>query len=430
MRGKLTMIAGWALMLATPLAAQAAPADFDSLFDAAGRGDIAPITHALAEAHDPDMAALLRAALAAARFDPAAAHDPALMRLAQADAEPARRRAALGIMTGAAFGSGDYATAARVGEAYADALRADGKAEEAAAADRTWRLAALLAGRPAQRVDGAVATGSIPLTRDQAGLPRISIGVNGGAQEAVFDTGANLSVLSASTAERLGVATIEGNLEVGNGVATTVPVRVGIADRVEIAGTILRNVAFLIIDDDQLTFPGGYSIQAIVGLPVMRPLGRITAEVAGRLVVSPSAGRGGEPNLHANVNDIYVDALIDGDPVAMHVDTGATQTKLSALYAAAHPERIAGLRRGNARTASAGGRRESQIAAWEGAPLTLAGRNATMPVLPVSLPAEGPTPTSYGTIGSDLLGRFESYTIDFGAMRLELGEPSADPPRG
>ena len=37
MRGKLTMIAGWALMLATPLAAQAAPADLDSLFDAAGR---------------------------------------------------------------------------------------------------------------------------------------------------------------------------------------------------------------------------------------------------------------------------------------------------------------------------------------------------------------------------------------------------------
>ena len=38
MRGKLTMIAGWALMLATPLVAQAAPADLDSLFDAAGRG--------------------------------------------------------------------------------------------------------------------------------------------------------------------------------------------------------------------------------------------------------------------------------------------------------------------------------------------------------------------------------------------------------
>ena len=55
MRGKLTMIAGWALMLATPLAAQAAPADFDSLFDAAGRGDIAPITHALAEADKVDV---------------------------------------------------------------------------------------------------------------------------------------------------------------------------------------------------------------------------------------------------------------------------------------------------------------------------------------------------------------------------------------
>jgi len=422
---KLTLIAGWALVLAAPLAAQ----DLDSLFEAAGRGDLAPIERAMAETNDPDVAALLRAGLAAARFDPAAPRDPALARLAEAG-DAGKRRAALGIMTGAAFASGDYATAARVGEAYARALREAGRDEDAAGAERAWRLAALLAGQPAQRLEGTVVPGATALRRDEAGLPRITIGVNGATQEAVFDTGANLSVLSASAAERLGVAAVEGNLEVGNGVATTVPVRVGIADRVEIAGTVLHNVAFLIIDDAQLTFPGGYSIEAIVGLPVMRPLGRINVEAAGRLTVAPSAGPGGESNLHASVNDLYVDALVDGDPVALHVDTGATQTRLSALFVAAHPERVAGLRRESQRTASAGGRRESQVAAWEQASLTLAGRQVALPVLPVALPGEGPAPKAYGTIGSDVLGRFESYTIDFGAMRLELGEPLGEAGRG
>ena len=45
--------------------------------------------------------------------------------------------------------------------------------------------------------------------------------------------------------------------------------RIGVADRLEIAGTVLRNVPFLIIDDEHLTFPlpGGYDIRAIIGLP-------------------------------------------------------------------------------------------------------------------------------------------------------------------
>ena len=62
------------------------------------------------------------------------------------------------------------------------------------------------------------------------------------------------------------------------------PIRVGIADRLTIAGATLRNVPFLIIDDAQLTFPvpGGYDIKAIIGLPVMRALGRMRMAAAAR----------------------------------------------------------------------------------------------------------------------------------------------------
>lgn len=422
----LAMAPGAAPAQAQPAPVAAAASPLDEALEAAGRGNVAPAEALLAAHPQGDMAALLRAQLAASRLDPAAASDPAIARLA-AEGRPDFRRAALGLIVETAFAQGDYARAAEAGRGYHAQLAAAGKAEQAEAAERTWRLAALLAGRPAQRVEGDVATGGVAATRDPVGLTRITFTVNGQAQAAVVDTGANLSVLSAETARRLGVTVLEGDLRIGNGVASTVASRVGIADRVEIAGTVLRNVPFLIIDDAQLTFPvaGGYHIPAIVGLPALRPLGRMTITRAGRFEVAASAGPGGAPNLHASGNDIYVDIAVDGRPVAMHIDTGATQTSLSPLYATANADEVARLRRGNSQVASAGGQRQLAIAMWENAPLSVAGRDLTLPRLPVSLPAEGPAPTVYGTIGSDTLERFESYTLDFGAMRLELGEAVA-----
>jgi predicted aspartyl protease len=422
----LAMAPGAALAQVQPATAAAAASPLDEALEAAGRGNVAPAEALLAAHPRGDMAVLLRAQLAASRLDPAAASDPAIARLA-AGGDAALGRAALGLIAEAAFAHGDYARAAEAGRSYAAALAAIGKTERAQGAERTWRLAALLAGRPTQHVEGSVAAGGVAATRDPVGLTRITVTVNGQAQEAVVDTGANLSVLSAETARRLGVTVLEGDLRIGNGVASTVASRVGIADRMEIAGTVLRNVPFLIIDDAQLTFPvaGGYHIPAIVGLPALRPLGRMTITRAGRFEVAASAGPGGAPNLHASGNDIYVDIAVDGRPVAMHIDTGATQTSLSPLYATANADEVARLRRGNSQVASAGGQRQLAIAMWENAPLSVAGRDLTLPRLPVSLPAEGPAPTVYGTIGSDTLERFESYTLDFGAMRLELGEAVA-----
>ena len=162
-----------------------------------------------------------------------------------------------------------------------------------------------------RRVEGAVAHQSIPARTDRVGLPRIDVAVNGQAVEAMFDTGSSLSVLSAATARRLGVTVIDGESRVGNGVQGTVAVRLGIADRLEIAGTILRNVPFLIIDDSQLTFPipGGYEISAIIGVPVMRVLGRMRMEpAAGRFtVLPPDEAPSAQPNLVAGADQIFVD---------------------------------------------------------------------------------------------------------------------------
>jgi predicted aspartyl protease len=421
-----------ALMLAAGLAmagaAQAQPAaSLDDLFLAAGRGELAPLERALASEQDPNRRLLIGARIAASRGGTEAA-SLARLRAIAAGADPAQRRAALSILMTEALSTGAYADAARDGRALAAALDASSDEELRAGIARTADLAAALAGQPAQRIDGEIAQRSTPARIDRVGLPRIDINVNGTVQEAVFDTGAGFSVLSAETARRLGVRVLDGEARVGNGVQGTVPVRAGIADRLEIAGTTLRNVPFLIIDDAELTFPvpGGYDIKAILGLPVMRALGRLRMDASGSLsVLPPSTGAAMPSNLNGSGYDLYLEVAVDGRTVPMMLDTGATRTTLSTMYAAANPDAVARLETTEARQASAGGARIRRVATWRNAPLNVAGRGVVLPTLSVALPGDGPAGRDYGVVGEDLLRGFQSYEIDFRAMRLELGEPVA-----
>jgi hypothetical protein len=48
---------------------------------------------------------------------------------------------------------------------------------------------------------------------------------------------------------------------------------IGVAPFVELGSTIVRNVVFLVFDDQDLTFADGFQIQGILGLPVIKALG-------------------------------------------------------------------------------------------------------------------------------------------------------------
>lgn len=413
----------------SPPTGSAAPAQradsFSAAFDAADRGDVGPLRHAATTARG-DAALLVRSRLAIARLDPAPL-DPGLAGIA-AGRDPDRREAAMALLTADAFLRGAYQDAARWGRMLAEAQAARGDAAGATQSEQQWQTAALLGSHPAQTVDGAITPRTIPARTDRVGLPRIDVSVNGQTQEAVFDTGASLSVLSTETARRLGVAVIEGGTRVGNGVQGSVAVRLGVAERLEIAGAVLRNVPFLIIDDSQLTFPvpGGYDIRAIIGLPVMRALGRMRMEpAAGRFsILARETAQAAQQNLFAGAGQVFVAVAIDGHEVPLHLDTGANRTALSALYAAANPDRIAALASGQAHMMSAGGAASTQVATWRNASLALAGRPFQLPSLQIALPGSGrPAPRDYGTLGSEALRAFESYTLDFRTMRLDLGPP-------
>ena len=436
---RLSLFLAAAAMPAAPVAVQPLPApdasapaaasSLPALAEAAARGETEPLLRALRTERDAEARALIQAWLHGMQLGGGLTVNPELRRLAAEGIAPAKRMAALTIIAAAAFTDGDYAEAARVGRTLEQLQKAAGQAQEAGETATARAMAELLAPEPRQRVEGEPKQGSTSARRDAAGLTRIDLKINGQAQDAVFDTGANLSVLSAATARRLGVRMLGGQASVGNSVQTQVPVQVGIIDRLEIAGTTLRNVPVLVIADAQLTFrvAGGYSIPSIVGFPVMRSLGRFTVHAGGTFTVEPTPRRpdpAAVRNLSAWANELFIEVEVGGIKVPLHLDSGANPSHLNSLFAMRHPKPLAGLPREQRRVAGAGGTATGEAVRWRDVPAEIAGRRFRAPAVLVEVArADGRKSPYLGVLGSDVLGLFSSYTIDLRAMRLELGEP-------
>ncbi|MDH5823071.1 retropepsin-like aspartic protease [Luteimonas sp. RD2P54] len=430
-----------ALLLASAIALQAplhadgpAPlpaAEVQTLLKEAARGDVFALEAVLPRIDQPRLARLARARIAAARLD----HGEALRQLEPllapaADSDPTLLLLAWPIAADASFAAGDYAGAARATAAWGKLLAAhgdpDGRTQDVS---QFHAVATLLARAQPQRLLG-LAPEAVPTRRDKVGLTRATVTVNGTGQDTVLDTGANLSVVSASTAQRLGLRMLDGGASVGSGSRDAVPTRVGIAERLEFAGATLADVAFLVLDDAQLEIPipGGYRIDAILGFPVLRALGRIRFGADGTL--APEAvGAAADPaagNLRVVGSDLYVSLTVDDLPLSLHLDTGAPQSSLSARFAQRYPERLEGLQRQTQQVGGAGGVTARQAALWTGARVRLDGRETVLPELSVAVEDSADVATrNLGILGGDVLDAFSAYTIDFARMRLELGEPLA-----
>jgi len=238
----------------------------------------------------------------------------------------------------------------------------------------------------------------------------------------VFDTGANLSVLTASLAGRLRVRMLPGGADVRTVTGGSVRARLAVADSLHLGGVRVRNVVFLVFEDRDLAFPQiGYQIHGILGFPVIAALGRVTLSRDGGVRVEPSRPDGGEPNLAMEGLSPVVAATYAGVRGAYVLDSGATATQLLAAFDRDHG---AALRTGStpdsARVAGAGGvprtlpgYRVPEVR------LEIGGQQAVLvrPLVVTAIENEG-SRRFLGRIGQDVIRQFGAMTLDFAAMRL------------
>lgn len=301
------------------------------------------------------------------------------------------------------------------------ALKPGWPAEELDGIRQSGEIAAILAAAPGQRVETRGSGVPAKAARDKVGLIRTAMTVSGISEEAVIDTGAALSVASASAAKRLGLRMLEGDSSVGNALRGDIAVKLAVADRIEVAGVVLRDVPFLVLADEALTFPvpGGYTIDTIIGLPVLRAMGSIRFGPGETIAAAPGgAGRG---NLRLVGTDPYVMVAVDGAEMPLFLDTGANQSALFPRSLTAHPLLAPRNTGASVRKAGAGGSQEVKQQVIDRVVLAIGGGSALLDSLAVD--AEGHN-DGYGVLGNDIFRKFDSITIDFDAMSFSAGAPT------
>lgn len=276
-------------------------------------------------------------------------------------------------------------------------------------------VGALLMHVPAQT---ASVSGDFTLARTGLEYP---VSIAGKPSLAQLDTGADISVLSESTAKNWSVTLLEGTATLhgyGGGAFAAQP---GFIPALTIGKAELHNVAVYVTADQNLYIAEiKRQTNALLGFPVVSALGRLTFAKDGSLTVSaqsPAADPRSDIHLwfggHALLLPLGTDARAN-KPRLFMLDTGSGSTYLTDHYLAEHASAFPGPPPEIARLAGADGIHEIPAYAAHGLPLFVGNQLMTLngPHI-LAQPTQGEVEHYFGVIGQDILKLFSSYTLDF-----------------
>jgi predicted aspartyl protease len=286
--------------------------------------------------------------------------------------------------------------------------------------ENTRSLMASLNSTPPTTVEFAD-EGPVQAKPNKLGSLDVPLNVSGMEALWIFDTGANISTLCESEARRLGLTVRDSKAFVSGSTGKRNPLRLAIAPVIQFGSARVHDVVFLVLSDSSLKIgPLNYQITGILGLPVLRAIGRLEVTKSGlvreRPPATPSAGA---PNLYFDGSSPIVEVDHNGHHLQMLLDTGANTSALyPSVREALTPGERSGLRRKLERTAGAGGAVSLRTSVIPLFGLDILAH--TVEIKDVSLLHETPSGNRRfrdGVIGMDALTG--GFVLDFDAMRLE-----------
>ncbi|MGN6375097.1 MAG: retropepsin-like aspartic protease [Sphingomonas sp.] len=301
--------------------------------------------------------------------------------------------------------------------AYADDLRAC-TAEAAVAppgeADDDIAMARALQDEPPVRASGAAI---VPLIQNRLGSRSVNILVNGYQSPWFVDSGAEVSVLSQSVADRIKVRLLPDSVRVDTTTAS-VSGRMGMVDLLRIGDATVENLPVLVLPDRQLTIAGMPTIPAILGLPALVAFHRVAwLDRGGRLALGNAAPVPGTDaqRLYWHEEGVGVPISTARGTLGAQLDSGANATYLRtpgrALLSRAQLRSAVSRDRG---LGGAGGLIRMRHKVVPRLMLRLAG--APLRLTDVSIVEQDRG--GAGRIGDDAIAQLAELTLDFDRMRV------------
>jgi len=266
----------------------------------------------------------------------------------------------------------------------------------------------------------------VHITRNPLELPTAAVHIDEEVVQAVLDTGAANSVVSQSMAKRLKLRMLgdtKGSARRGD---HRLAARFAVADSLDFAGGKFRSVPFIVLDDAALeieTDSGKHSLNAIIGLPVLRQLGRLEfrngsdGETLHRTSGGAGAKRPGNLLLVESMPVVLVRIEGGATPMRMALDTGANRSVLTPLATSERPELLSQSTVRESKSAGAGGTVvDSATRVIRSLSLDVGGSHVALKDVYVAEPLA----RCHGVLGQDVLRSGAGYAIDFESMNVEL----------
>lgn len=262
---------------------------------------------------------------------------------------------------------------------------------------------------------------SIQLSRDQAKLANVPVTVSGKTKNFIFDTGANFSVIQRSVALEMGceIIPIQFNVsaitgaKVKSDLAVVKELKMGNPDG---SAVVCENVVFLVFDDKDLTFSEvNYSIQGIIGFPVIRNLEEIHITKDDLLIIPKTAEVIPRSNMILNGFVPVVQVTQDSDTLQFSFDTGAVETSLNSAYYTKYKKKVE--KKGKKQTLKSGG--AGGMVEYEGyilpkVDLAVGNSEVTLRDVQVRKDHVGEVDSDFdGNLGQDFIKQFDEMIISF-----------------
>jgi predicted aspartyl protease len=261
----------------------------------------------------------------------------------------------------------------------------------------------------------------ITYKRDMAGLINIPVSIRDTTNEFVFDTGANISVISESSAKRNGLIPGEKYFEVVAATGIKVKARTAVAGHMKIGDHILvKNAVFMVFPDSALTF-GPYKIHGIIGFPVIEQMGEIRIS-AGHLEVPREPVPASLANFGLDKLTPVLNVQFRTDSLPFTFDTGAAATDLNLPFYNKYRDEVNATNSlHDKKFGSAGGSVRISSYKLPDVSLQIAGKTFRLKETPVkTLSVTENDRYYYGNLGQDIMRQFREMVINFRYMYVSF----------
>lgn len=168
------------------------------------------------------------------------------------------------------------------------------------------------------------------MSQDKAGLKNLGISFSKDTIPFIFDTGANISTVTKSTAQKMNMKLIPVDIEVGSITGGTVNAQLGISKEFKLGDIEIHNAVFLVFNDSSLYFPHiDYQINGILGFPVIEALEEIQITQDDYFIIPESNTN---RNFKKNMAFDELTPLINIDDMHFTFETRADKSMLYSTY--------------------------------------------------------------------------------------------------